>query len=444
MWCLSVSTLAELIRELFACLNDPEFVAANRLGDKAFTRVRKVSFARLVMLLLNQLNGGLQREAEGFFEQCVGASGEGWSVVHTVSSAAVSKARKALNAFVFVRLNARLMGLVDQQLSADRRWFGHRIMAVDGSQLSLPDTEELRGAFGAELQQSTGPLKARLSQLYDVGSGLSYHTSLQPMYIGERTCAVEHLEHAPADALILYDRGYPSHAMLVWHRHFQREFCMRVPRGFNRQADALFAGEAQECEILLRPNSNAKAECGAQVDTRQPLRLRLVRVVLSSGEVEVVATSLLDTEAYPAHHFQALYALRWHVEVDYRRQKARLKMENFSGKKLHCIQQDVFAGALAKNLAMLIKHCAETQHQQHHPRHAEQRPAKVSFTDTLHWMKHALAAWVLKRQPLEALHNLVQKLQRYIHYPRPGRTSPRKPASHKRPNRCPMQYKSTR
>lgn len=64
----------------------------------------------------------------------------------------------------------------------------------------------------------------------------------------------------------------------------------------------------------------------------EPLQARLIRVELESGEVEVLITSLLDAQAYPHRLFAKLYALRWGVEENYKREKQRLEIENFSGR----------------------------------------------------------------------------------------------------------------
>jgi hypothetical protein len=42
---------------------------------------------------------------------------------------------------------------------------------------------------------------------------------------------------------------------------------------------------------------------------RAPLKLHLVRVTLTGGDAEVLATSLLDEAASPAHVFKPLYQL---------------------------------------------------------------------------------------------------------------------------------------
>jgi hypothetical protein len=49
-----------------------------------------------------------------------------------------------------------------------------------------------------------------------------------------------------------------------------------------------------------------------------------VRVVLDSGEAEVLVTSLLDTSAFPAAELKGLYHLRWPVE-SYKRDKHALR-----------------------------------------------------------------------------------------------------------------------
>ncbi|MCF8057606.1 MAG: hypothetical protein K9K37_13340 [Desulfocapsa sp.] len=49
-----------------------------------------------------------------------------------------------------------------------------------------------------------------------------------------------------------------------------------------------------------------------------PLRLRLIRLELESGETEVLITSLTDMEQSPHDLFADLYHDRWPVEEDYK------------------------------------------------------------------------------------------------------------------------------
>jgi len=48
-----------------------------------------------------------------------------------------------------------------------------------------------------------------------------------------------------------------------------------------------------------------------------PIKCRFICIELSTGEKEVLITSLLDAEEYPYELFEELYHLRWGVEESY-------------------------------------------------------------------------------------------------------------------------------
>lgn len=83
----------------------------------------------------------------------------------------------------------------------------------------------------------------------------------------------------------------------------------------------------------------------------RPFGIRLIRATLSTGETEVLATSLRDTDAFPTHLFADLYQRRWGIETTYRRLKQTLTLENASGRTVGAVQQDIQACQLLKNLA---------------------------------------------------------------------------------------------
>lgn len=78
--------------------------------------------------------------------------------------------------------------------------------------------------------------------------------------------------------------------------------------------------------------------------------LRLIRVELGSGEVEVLATSLLDSELYPTELFAELYHERWGHEEGYKHLKIHAELQNWTGKQLHTVFQDLHAKLLTLNL----------------------------------------------------------------------------------------------
>jgi hypothetical protein len=62
--------------------------------------------------------------------------------------------------------------------------------------------------------------------------------------------------------------------------------------------------------ITLEANQRSVEQCLEKGLPTQPLRLRLIRVELENGEVEVLITNLMDEQAFPACEFKELYRLR--------------------------------------------------------------------------------------------------------------------------------------
>ena len=88
--------------------------------------------------------------------------------------------------------------------------------------------------------------------------------------------------------------------------------------------------------------------------------------------MEVLITSLLDTKAYPYRAFAKLYALRWGIEENYKREKQRLEIENFSGRSPWVLLQDFHAKIFAQNLTAIFVRLAQwlADARYQHRRHA--------------------------------------------------------------------------
>ena len=74
-----------------------------------------------------------------------------------------------------------------------KRFYGFRILSVDGSKLTLPNTEELKNEFGeSKNQTNTGVVQARISVLYDVLNLLVLDSEMDNLKRCERTLALRH------------------------------------------------------------------------------------------------------------------------------------------------------------------------------------------------------------------------------------------------------------
>ena len=71
------------------------------------------------------------------------------------------------------------------------------------------------------------------------------------------------------------------------------------------------------------------------------IALRFVTVRLKTGELEVLASNLLDEVLYPTECFGELYHCRWGVETYYGLLKGRLDLGHFTGLSPEAVRQDV-------------------------------------------------------------------------------------------------------
>lgn len=298
---------------------------------------------------MNMVKGAVSVELMHFFDAILG---ETHSVKITAS--ALTQARRHLKASAFTELNHLVTSLFLKKQC--KRWRGFRLLAVDGTTINLPNVAALKDEYG----YSNNKTQARGSQLYDVLNKLTMHAAISPMKKGERALAMEHLQHTKKGDLVIYDRGYPAFYLFAAHVKQGVDFCARVISNFNPAIPAFIQSGKQQQLLTLTPNGAAKRHCRHMALSTSPITVRMIRVELNTGEVEVLVTSVLDDEVIPCRVFKELYHKRWGVEEDYKLMKSRLVVEQFSGKTVHAIEQDFFAKVLSKNLVVMFAEASQT------------------------------------------------------------------------------------
>jgi hypothetical protein len=77
-------------------------------------------------------------------------------------------------------------------------------------------------------------------------------------------------------------------------------------------------------------------------------------VVLPTGQIEVLATNLMDKQAMSAADLGDLYKMRWGIETIIDSLKNQLGLMMFSGLKPQAILQDIYATTFVYNLRQLF------------------------------------------------------------------------------------------
>lgn len=377
-----------------------------------------MGFSRLVALLLCGLCEGLSVEVDRFFGRLANSA----SFCRGVGADAVRMARKKLAVSCFTDLNDALLTAV-ADIFAQGRWHGLRVVACDSTTLRLPmSCAATREKFGLHTAQAGEPYcLARASGLFAVASGLMLRTVIGPDKAAERDQLVALLDPLAADDLLVLDRGYPAYWLFALLQQRQRHFCMRVETSWSVVQAFLRSGQS-EAVVTMKPGSVHRAEFIARGVPLAPLRLRLVRVILPTGQIEVLVSSLLDQAAYPAADFAALYHSRWRIEEAFKLLKARILVEHFSGETPLAIEQDFHAKILTANLCALAAFDAS----QWLPAEKASSHA-VNLTYALKALRTVLPRMLLGLAQNADFQQLFQLIASTLQRKRPGRTHPRKP-----------------
>lgn len=301
-----------------------------------------------------------------------------------------------------------LTSIVTQHLRRGRPsplWHGHRVLIVDGTGVSMPDTPPLQKAFGQPggQRRECGFPVAHLLALFDHTTGHLVETALAPLRTHD-------LVHTPAmhammreGDLLLGDRAFGSFAHLALLQQSGRHGLFRKHQ--RRPDDTV----RDRLVTYPRPKQNKSAwlsqeQCAALPETIT-VREVAVRVRVPGRRVRdlVLVTTLLDRTTYPARALAKLYEQRWQVETNLKHLKTTLRMEVLRSKSPDGVRKEVQAFALAYNLVRQTM--ATAGEQQKVP------PDRISFIDALRWLRQAKAD-----EPVPVLRVVPE---------RPGRFEPR-------------------
>lgn len=112
--------------------------------------------------------------------------------------------------------------------------------------------------------------------------------------------------------------------------------------------------------VTLKPSPEKKKEF-KKLGLLEQITVRFVSVRLSTGELEVLVTSLVDEKLYTTEIFKEIYHLRWGVESFYGLIKERLNLENFSGRTVLSVKQDFYATIFLSGLESILTQSADEQ-----------------------------------------------------------------------------------
>jgi hypothetical protein len=299
--------------------------------------------------------------------------------------------------------------VMPQTRRADHRWHGHRTFLIDGSTFSMPDTPQLRKAFGTPSGQKPGcgfPV-AHLLVLFNAQTGLLLDAWASRHRTSDlRNTPEAHLHLNDGDIVLGDDTfsGYaylaslakaklhglfPVHHLRIVDFKKDRPFCgegRNAVAGMPRSRWIKSLGKEDQLVEYFKPYERSMwmspEEYQALPESIVVRELRRTVTRPGLGHVTLtMVTTLLDPKAYPASDLLELRLGRWEVETNIGHLKTTMGMDVLHCKTEQGVRKELAMFCLVYNMVRAVM--LEASRRQQVP------VSRVSFADALNWMRHA-------------------------------------------------------
>ena len=344
------------------------------------------------------------------------------------STGAYCKARARLGA----KLLIRVLRHVTEAVSRAAGDFGGqgRLLVMDGTSLSMPDTDDNRAVYSYAPGQKPGcgfPLMYLLG-LFDLRTGACLRVVKSATRRHDSALAWRIIGSLRAGDTLMADRAFCSYAFIavceargvhvVMRLHQARDVDMRKGKRLGR-GDRLHTWVKSD-----RPHTGMSTARHAALPPTLQMRIvaTLVEIRGRRSETMYLATNLRDAATHNAAQIAALYLRRWEVELFFDDIKTSQQMD-----VLRCLSPDMIARELlmhliAHNLVRLLIVQA-----------GKQRPAaqqgRISFKGTLDRLNQwhgTIWGGKTRGQTDERRGELLRQISGDVVPPRPGRREPRR------------------
>ncbi len=317
---------------------------------KTFIRKRILPISSVILFLINMPKKTLSVELNDYFKIIEGDK--------KCTKSAFSQQRSKLNYSLFYAWNKTQTDSFYKHYKDNvATWKGFKLIAVDGSTFYLFDKPEVKEYFGTQSNQHVDIPMARLMLAHDVLNDIITRSCIYPIRLSEHHVIPNWILQMQQDELGLYDRGFMSFKNVWLHTFYHKEFVIRSKVGFNNEIKE-FVASKKRCKIVeLSITNNAIAELkknGHSLTKGEKVKVRLIRIKLSSGAIEVLVTNLFDTKKYPYKCFKDLYFQRWKVETSIGVKKNLMQLEIVSGLTVNAVKQDFYASVFVYNLLSIL------------------------------------------------------------------------------------------
>ena len=300
------------------------------------------------------------------------------------NTGAYCRARIKLPELLFKKLVDISAENLEKEVDKKSLWHGRHVKSIDGSSVSMADTEENQKAYPQHSSQKEGcgfPLAA-IGVLFSYCTGAVIGITIDTWSTHDINLARQLSKYLEVGDILLGDRAFCAYTdICLWIKQkcdvVSRLHQGRVTKGKKRPKHTIIedsnnqnkkkkrSRKAPHDRLILWEKPKIKPKDISQKDfdsLPKDLVLREVHAYICipgfrTKEI-IVVTTLLDSIEYPASDLLKLYDDRWSAEINLRHIKTTLEMDILSCKTPEMVRKEIYTYLLAYNLLRTIMYQA--------------------------------------------------------------------------------------
>jgi len=340
------------------------------------------------------------------------------------------RARKRLPMTMIKNLTQQLGALIDEPSPTDWRWNGRRVCLIDGTTVTMPDTEDNQTHFPKHRGQKAGlgfPI-CRIVGVTSLSTGALLNAAIGRFNgkgSSEQTLLRQLVSTFKQGDIVMGDAFFPTWFFILDMQSKGIDILMEQ-LGARKKMTDFRKGErlGSRDHLISLSKPKYKPDWMSQQDYDAAPECLTIREFKAGGKTMV--TTMTCPKAAPKSKLKTLYKSRWDVELDLRSIKETLGMNILSCKSAAMAEKEIWVYLLAYNLIRLMMAQSALL--------ADTSPRQLSF-------KHCLQIWLCASLKVdlctpEQLLSLLTLIAQQRVAKRPGRIEPR--AVKRRPKPYPL------
>ena len=388
-------------------------IEKSRKNKKDFIRKRKIGPKELIEYNLNKK--GLSSKMEKYkFLRITGYK--------DISSPGLLKQREKLNPEVFIYLNQGTLKLFYNECKDEVKLYkGYVVAAIDRSDFEIPNTKASKKEYSA-LMKNEECSRATVSTMTDVLNGYVLDTLIRPYRTSEIEMEKEHFNNVKKiiktqKIIRVKDRNYRCLEDFYYSNKNNEKYVVRLKEGDYKEYTGKMKSNDEEIEIeyqydRVRYYRKRNPELYKELEKKEPVKIRIVKVKLENGTTEILATNL-EQNKFSIEDLKEIYSLKWGIETLYHTVKESLKIGSISSSKKTIIEQEILSQMLVYNIVQSFCNEAESKIQQEKYKY----PMKINKNMAIGMLKEDMIYILMEeneKKRVEMTEELEKKILEYL------------------------------